>query len=90
LQAVGELLALGEQEGLGVTFKPDTEGWTIGYTRDADGGELLTGSDLGETARAAVRPLLDIAQGGAAVPRQDSPAGADAESDSRDRDNVTS
>lgn len=27
LRAVGELIALGEQEGFGITFEPDSEGW---------------------------------------------------------------
>jgi hypothetical protein len=27
------------------------------------GGDLLTGFDLGDTARAAMRPLLDLAAG---------------------------
>jgi hypothetical protein len=61
LQAIGELLALGEQEGFGITFSPDAQGWTVGYTRGMGGGDLLTGFDLGETARAAMRPLLDLA-----------------------------
>jgi hypothetical protein len=33
LRAVGELLALAEQEGFGITFTPDAEGWTVGYRR---------------------------------------------------------
>ncbi|RUP04749.1 MAG: hypothetical protein EKK34_12615 [Mycobacterium sp.] len=61
LQAVGEIIALGEQEGFGITFEPDPQGWTVDYTRGMGGGELITGYDLGDTARAAVRPLLDLA-----------------------------
>jgi hypothetical protein len=61
LQAIGELLALGEQEGFGITFTPDPEGWTVGYMRGMGGGDLLSGFDLGDTARAAMRPLLDLA-----------------------------
>ena len=61
LQAIGELLALGEREGFGITFSPDPEGWTIGYMRGMGGGDLLSGFDLGDTARAAMRPLLDLA-----------------------------
>jgi hypothetical protein len=33
LQAIGELIALGEQEGFGITFNPDETGWTVGYLR---------------------------------------------------------
>jgi hypothetical protein len=60
LQAVGELLALGEQEGYGVTFTPDNTGWTVGYMCGMGGGDLLAGFDLGDTARGSVRPLLDL------------------------------
>jgi len=61
LAAVGELLALGEREGYAITFTPDSEGWTVGYMRGMGGGDLLTGWDLGETARGALRPLLALA-----------------------------
>jgi hypothetical protein len=54
LTAIGELIALGEQEGFGITFEPDPAGWTVGYMRGMGGGELVTGFDLGDTARAAV------------------------------------
>ncbi len=60
LKAIGELLALGEREGFGITFTADPERWTIGYMRVMAGGDLLTGFDLGQTARAALRPLLDL------------------------------
>lgn len=60
LQAIGELIGLGEQEGFGITFQPDETGWTVGYLVGMGGGDLLTGFDLAETARAAVRPLLDL------------------------------
>lgn len=60
LKAVGELLALGEREGFGITFTPDAEGWTVGYMRGMGGGDLLTGFDLGDTARGALRPLLEL------------------------------
>jgi hypothetical protein len=39
----------------------DDTGWTVGYLRGMGGGDLLTGFELGDTARAAVRPLLDLA-----------------------------
>lgn len=62
LRAIGELLALGEQEGYGITFVPDEVGWVVGYMRGYGGGHLLTGFDLGDTARGAVRPLLELSQ----------------------------
>ncbi|MHA7297717.1 hypothetical protein [Pseudarthrobacter sp. MDT3-1] len=62
LQSIGELLALGEQKGFGITFTPDAEGWSVGYMRGMGGGELVSGFDLGDTTRAALRPLLDLAE----------------------------
>ena len=61
LQAVGELLAAGAQHGIGVSFEPDAEGWRIGYLVGMGGGDLLAGYDLGDTARAALRPLEELA-----------------------------
>ena len=49
-------------KGFGITFTPDAEGWTVGYRRGMAGGDLLAGFDLGNTARGAVRPLLDLAE----------------------------
>jgi hypothetical protein len=34
------LIALGEQEGFGITFNPDETGWTVGYLRGMGGGDL--------------------------------------------------
>jgi hypothetical protein len=51
LQAIGELLALGEQHGFGITFEPDSEGWTVGYMQGMGGGDLVTGYDLGDTGK---------------------------------------
>lgn len=62
LEAIGELLALGEQLGFGITFVPDEQGWEIGYMRGMGGGELVAGHDLGDTARAALGPLYDLAK----------------------------
>ena len=61
LDAVGELLGLGAREGLGITFTPGPDGWTIGYVRGMSGDDLISGFDLGDLARAAVAPLLDVA-----------------------------
>src|SRR3984957_8350622 len=43
LEAIGELIALGEQEGFGITLRPDPAGWIVGYLRGPGGGDLLTG-----------------------------------------------
>lgn len=61
LDAVGELLAVCAQEGFAITFEPDAGGWTVGYMRGMGGGDLISGYDLEETAKAAMRPLLDLA-----------------------------
>lgn len=60
LKAVGDLLALGEQHGFGISFSPVREGWCVGYLRGSTSGDLVTGSDLGDMARAAMRPLADL------------------------------
>lgn len=61
LKAIGELLALGEDVGLGITFLPDDDGWTVGYmVGTSGGGDLVSGYDLGDTARASIRPLMDV------------------------------
>ena len=61
LQAIGELLALGESVGLGITFVPDDDGWTVGYmVGTSGGGDLVIGYDIGEIARASLRPLSEV------------------------------
>lgn len=60
LRAVGELIALGEQEGFGITFEPDAEGWRVGFMRGMGGGDLHSDYDLASAARGAVRPLLEV------------------------------
>lgn len=60
LSAVGEIIALGEQEGFGITFEPDGDGWTVGFMRGHGGGDLHSDYDLQSAARGAVRPLLDL------------------------------
>lgn len=62
LEAIGELLALGEQLGFGITFIPDEQGWEIGYMRGMAGGDLVASYDLGDSACAALRPLHDLAE----------------------------
>jgi len=68
LEAVGELLTLAAREVFGITFTPGPDGWTIGYLHGMSGDDLLTGPDLGELARAAVAPLLDLAASHAQAP----------------------
>lgn len=60
LRAVGQLIALGEQEGFGITFQPDAEGWRVGFIRGMGGGDLHIDSDLERAAQGAVRPLLEL------------------------------
>lgn len=60
LRAVGEIIALGEQEGFDTTFEPDGDGWTVGFVRGMGGGDLHTDYDLESAARGAVRPLLEL------------------------------
>jgi hypothetical protein len=76
LDAVGELLSLAAREGFGITFTPGPEGWTIGYLRGMGGDDLLTGLDLGDLARAAVVPLLDLAGSYAQTPAKIPASGA--------------
>lgn len=61
LEAIGELLSLGEQEGFGITFESDSAGWRVGYLRGMGSGDLVNGYSLGDTARSALRPLMDLA-----------------------------
>jgi len=61
LRAVADLLSAAERHGIGVTFVPDAEGWTIGYMVGNGGGDLVAGYNLTDTARAALRPLEDLA-----------------------------
>ncbi|MGN6742569.1 MAG: hypothetical protein ACTHJL_04640 [Amnibacterium sp.] len=61
LEAIGELLALAQREHIGITFTPGPDGWTIGYVRGMGADDLVTGAELGATARAAVAPLLEVA-----------------------------
>ncbi|GAA2230745.1 hypothetical protein GCM10009851_14380 [Herbiconiux moechotypicola] len=60
LCAIGELIALGEQEGFGISFEPDVDGWRVGFLCGTGGGELSSDFDLRSAARGAVRPLLEL------------------------------
>ncbi|MEV5041301.1 hypothetical protein [Microbacterium sp. LMI1x-1-1.1] len=60
LRAVGELIALGEQEGFGITFEPTVDGWDVGFMRGMGGGGLYSHDDLKRAAQGAIRPLLDL------------------------------
>ncbi|TCC01327.1 hypothetical protein [Kribbella soli] len=61
LDAIADLLVLGEQHGIGVTFTPDGQGWQVGYMRGMGGGDLSSAYDLDTAVRAALRPLVDLA-----------------------------
>jgi hypothetical protein len=62
LEAVGNLLETAKIHGIGVTFEPDEQGWTVGYIRNMGGGNLASAYDLETAARAAERPLDELAQ----------------------------
>ena len=61
IDAVTELLRASEQTMIGVTFVPDPDGWSVGYMRGMGGGDLASAYSLEDAARAALRPLLDLA-----------------------------
>lgn len=60
--AVAELLVAGEQYGIGVTFVPDDQGWTVGYMVGMGGGDFAEAYDLRTAARAALRPLVNMGE----------------------------
>lgn len=60
MDAIADLLVLGEQHGVGVTFTPDGEGWSVGYMRGMGGGDLASAYDLDTATRAALRPMMDV------------------------------
>lgn len=62
LDAVAELITAGEQYGIGVTFVPDGEGWTVGYMHGLGGGDFAEAYDLATAARAALRPLIQMGE----------------------------
>jgi hypothetical protein len=62
LEAVANLLAAGKAYGIGITFEPDGQGWSIGYMRGMGGGDLASAYDLEAAAKAAERPLDELAQ----------------------------
>lgn len=57
--AVMELLDAAADCQLGVTFLPDTEGWSVGWISANRGGSLSSAFDLITAAKAAVRPLIE-------------------------------
>jgi hypothetical protein len=61
LEAVANLLAAARQHGIGVTFEPDAAGWTVGYIQGMGGGNLASAYDLETAAKAAARPLDELA-----------------------------
>ncbi len=61
MEAIADLLVAGEQTGIGITFTPDDLGWEVGYMQGMGGGELSSAYDLETAARAALRPLMELA-----------------------------
>jgi hypothetical protein len=62
LEAVGNLLESAKVHGIGLTFEPDAEGWSVGYIQGMGGGDLASAYDLETAAKAAERPLDELAQ----------------------------
>jgi hypothetical protein len=62
VEAVANLLAAGRHYGIGITFEPDEEGWSIGYMQGMGGGHLASAYDLETAAKGAERPLDELAQ----------------------------
>lgn len=60
LEAIGDLLIYGKENGVGITFNPDASGWTVGYLRGMGGGDLATAFDLHTATVAAYRPLVEL------------------------------
>jgi hypothetical protein len=60
LAAIGDLLAVGKRTGIGITFMPDANGWTVGYMVSMGGGDLASAFDLHTATVAAFRPLLEL------------------------------
>jgi len=58
--AVKELLETAERYGIGLSFEPDGEGWSVGYMRGMGGGDLSSAYDLETAAKAAMRPLDNL------------------------------
>jgi hypothetical protein len=61
MEAIADLLVAGEQHGIGVTFTPDDVGWEVGYMQGMGGGDLASAYDLETAAKAALRPLMELA-----------------------------
>jgi hypothetical protein len=61
LEAVGNLLETAHAHGIGVSFEPDRVGWSVGYIEGMGGGNLASAYDLETAARAAERPLDELA-----------------------------
>ena len=62
LEAVGNLLAAGKAYGIGISFESDDQGWSVGYMRGMGGGELASAYDRETAAKAAERPLDELAR----------------------------
>jgi hypothetical protein len=61
LEAIAYLLRAAKHKGIALTFEPDDVGWKVGYRYGMGGGDLASGYDLETAARAAERPLDDLA-----------------------------
>jgi hypothetical protein len=59
---MGNLLETGKIHGISITFQPDEVGWSVGYMKGRGGGPLASAYDLETAARAAERPLDELAR----------------------------
>lgn len=62
LEAAANLLTAAKHHSIGVSFEPDPVGWTVGYMEGMDGGELAKAYGLKTAAKAAERPLDELAR----------------------------
>jgi hypothetical protein len=71
-EAVMELLGAALEEGVGVAFEPDGDGWKLSYLLpfewpayaeyELDAGPLSSAYDLATASAAALRPLREMGQ----------------------------
>ena len=62
LEAIGNLLQTCYIHGIGITFEPEFVGWKVGYMVGMGGGDLATAYSLETAAKAAEKPLHDLAR----------------------------
>jgi hypothetical protein len=61
LEGIAYLLQAAKYKGIGISFEPDSTGWSVGYMHGMGGGPLSSAYDLETAVRAAERPLDELA-----------------------------